>query len=838
MRRRCARSRLGSCSPHRPPTAPGAAPSRCCRASRTATPGPTSSGAGLSRGATVRVARRRRPRARARPRSAPAAAASPPRADPRRVVGMATRTQPLPGARGLPAETIALEGVARRYRVGDVTVTALEDIDLRVEPGEFVVVLGPSGCGKTTLLNMIGALDSPTEGRVVVGGARHHAGVAQGAVRVPPPGVELRLPDVQPVPGADGARERASSAPTSPAAASRRAIARGDARARRARRPAASTSRTSSRAASSSASRSRARWRRATRRCWPTSRPASSTSGPACRSSSCCTRRPTPGRAVVVVTHNREIARVADRVIELSSGRVVADGAARGRPGRDRRPALVSMAPAARGRGSGGRWRDCAARWLQVPRSRCCSRSASACTPAMSSMSVWRVRLRRRELRRAAHARPARRRWSRAALRPGGHAARGARGAAPAGSVAAAAGAARRHRPRSTRPRRAGTIIVPGRIVGAPARRGRRHARALEGGAAARDADGDRRGRAGATTSPATTTCPAPAALTLAGRAARALHRAGARARVLHRDRAGRGLRRRVGVRGRLRAAADRAACRRAARARQPARAAPARPAPTPAPCRAARRAALSRDACRDPGSRSPRATRRPRSGPDRKDAEGDQQMLDIFAVLLLGAARVRGVQPHQPHRRGAAARDRHRHGARRGAAARSRSARCCWARRSRVAGVVLGIAVGLGPPTMARAAHGRVLPAAGRTRRASRRTCTCRAPRSGSRCRCPPARCPCGGPCGVSRSRRSASAARAARRRGRHGCGAAAPRRQRRQPAAAQRPAHAAPHADDPARHRRGRHRGGVRARHDRRVRQHRRARAHRARCARARGG
>jgi putative ABC transport system ATP-binding protein len=54
--------------------------------------------------------------------------------------------------------------------MGDVVVTALEDVSLSVGPGEFAVVLGPSGSGKTTLLNMIGALDSPTQGRVVVAG--------------------------------------------------------------------------------------------------------------------------------------------------------------------------------------------------------------------------------------------------------------------------------------------------------------------------------------------------------------------------------------------------------------------------------------------------------------------------------------------------------------------------------------------------------------------------------------------------------------------------------------------------------------------------------------------
>ena len=68
------------------------------------------------------------------------------------------------------AALIELEGVSKRYRLGEVTVTALEEVDLRVEEGEFVVVLGPSGCGKTTLLNLVGALDTATSGRIVVGG--------------------------------------------------------------------------------------------------------------------------------------------------------------------------------------------------------------------------------------------------------------------------------------------------------------------------------------------------------------------------------------------------------------------------------------------------------------------------------------------------------------------------------------------------------------------------------------------------------------------------------------------------------------------------------------------
>lgn len=65
---------------------------------------------------------------------------------------------------------IRLKTVSKWYQMGDVRVTALDRVSLTIDRGEFVVVLGPSGSGKTTLLNLIGALDVPSEGEVEING--------------------------------------------------------------------------------------------------------------------------------------------------------------------------------------------------------------------------------------------------------------------------------------------------------------------------------------------------------------------------------------------------------------------------------------------------------------------------------------------------------------------------------------------------------------------------------------------------------------------------------------------------------------------------------------------
>jgi putative ABC transport system ATP-binding protein len=65
---------------------------------------------------------------------------------------------------------VVLRGVTRVFGSGDTQVLALSDIDLDVARGEFVAVMGPSGSGKSTLLHLMGALDAPTSGRVLLGG--------------------------------------------------------------------------------------------------------------------------------------------------------------------------------------------------------------------------------------------------------------------------------------------------------------------------------------------------------------------------------------------------------------------------------------------------------------------------------------------------------------------------------------------------------------------------------------------------------------------------------------------------------------------------------------------
>ena len=67
---------------------------------------------------------------------------------------------------------ITLENINKTFYTKEVETRALENINLTVEKGEFVAIMGPSGCGKSTMLNIMGLLDKPTDGWVIIDDVR------------------------------------------------------------------------------------------------------------------------------------------------------------------------------------------------------------------------------------------------------------------------------------------------------------------------------------------------------------------------------------------------------------------------------------------------------------------------------------------------------------------------------------------------------------------------------------------------------------------------------------------------------------------------------------------
>lgn len=65
---------------------------------------------------------------------------------------------------------VKFEHISKIYGDGDHELKALDDVDLTLEQGKFIVILGPSGAGKSTLLNLLGGLDVPTSGKIIVDG--------------------------------------------------------------------------------------------------------------------------------------------------------------------------------------------------------------------------------------------------------------------------------------------------------------------------------------------------------------------------------------------------------------------------------------------------------------------------------------------------------------------------------------------------------------------------------------------------------------------------------------------------------------------------------------------
>ena len=81
----------------------------------------------------------------------------------------------------MSAPLFTISDLAKVYDMGEVEVHALRQVNLQLDEGQFVVLLGPSGSGKSTLLNIIGGLDVPTSGQVVL--SRHGADARRRGAR-------------------------------------------------------------------------------------------------------------------------------------------------------------------------------------------------------------------------------------------------------------------------------------------------------------------------------------------------------------------------------------------------------------------------------------------------------------------------------------------------------------------------------------------------------------------------------------------------------------------------------------------------------------------------------
>ena len=218
---------------------------------------------------------------------------------------------------------IHLDGVSRRYELGGTTVTALDGVDLAVYEGEFVVVLGPSGSGKTTLINLIGALDTATEGAISIAGVdisdakrkqlfafrRRSVSFIFQSFNIFP-GLTARenvqfgidaagrddAPDADDVLERVGLGDRAEHFPHELSGGEQQRVA--IARALATGNPILLADE-------------------------PTGE-LDFTTG--VQILELLREQAGPGTAVLAVTHNREISRIADRVVELSSGRIASDG--------------------------------------------------------------------------------------------------------------------------------------------------------------------------------------------------------------------------------------------------------------------------------------------------------------------------------------------------------------------------------------------------------------------------------------------------------------------------------------------------------------------------------
>ncbi len=219
---------------------------------------------------------------------------------------------------------IDLDDVSKLYRIGEVDVTALDGINLHVDEAAFVAIVGPSGCGKTTLLNMIGALDTPTSGSVRVDGVDVSGASQADRAVLRRHTVSFIFQTFNLFPGLtafENVQFGADAAQRSdPAVRAQHALAQVGLAERHHHFPHQMSGGEQQRVAIA--------------RALATGNPIILADEPTgeldfrtgVQILGVLEEQARAGMTVLVVTHNREIARVADRVIELSSGRIVSDG--------------------------------------------------------------------------------------------------------------------------------------------------------------------------------------------------------------------------------------------------------------------------------------------------------------------------------------------------------------------------------------------------------------------------------------------------------------------------------------------------------------------------------
>ena len=225
---------------------------------------------------------------------------------------------------GSAGTRIDLDGVCRYFQVGDTVVKALDEVNLHVDESAFVVVLGASGSGKTTLLNLIGALDAPTDGTVRLAGVELTTASRAERTRARRSTVSFIFQSFNLFPGLTalenvqfGADVAGRDAAEALAADVLGSVGLGD----RARHFAHQLS-------------GGEQQRVAIARALATGNPILLADEPTgeldfrtgVQILELLRAQAEAGKTVIVVTHNREISRVADRVIELSSGGSAADG--------------------------------------------------------------------------------------------------------------------------------------------------------------------------------------------------------------------------------------------------------------------------------------------------------------------------------------------------------------------------------------------------------------------------------------------------------------------------------------------------------------------------------